>query len=132
MNNQSAQPQKIRKTPDAVHTGMKLPPVDTESTKVSKDLGVQEAAGSNRGRQKIETAFLESANFKKLVSTFLHPFRLTPSGILFQKPVPTIEQGSGAPSSTPAQVGDIYVDISGAKLYMASGIASSGDWSLLN
>jgi len=41
---------------------------------------------------------------------------------------PTISSGSGAPSSTPAKIGDIYVDTAGPALYFAKGITSSADW----
>lgn len=41
---------------------------------------------------------------------------------------PTISSGSGAPSSTPAKIGDIYIDTSTPAMYYAKGIASSADW----
>lgn len=45
---------------------------------------------------------------------------------------PDITSGSGAPTSTPSRIGNIYVDTTGIKFYMASGHASSGDWKVLN
>lgn len=46
--------------------------------------------------------------------------------------IATITSGSGAPGSTPAAVGQIYVDTSGAKVYISTGTSSSSDWSILN
>jgi hypothetical protein len=45
---------------------------------------------------------------------------------------PTISSGVVAPSSTPAKVGDIYVDTTGKKLYFATGTGSSADWTIAN
>lgn len=41
---------------------------------------------------------------------------------------PVISSGSGAPSSTPSKVGDIYVDTSNYKTYISKGTSSSADW----
>lgn len=49
--------------------------------------------------------------------------------LLVQNP---ISIGSGAPNSTPSFVGQMYVDTSGAKVYVATGTASSADWKILN
>lgn len=46
--------------------------------------------------------------------------------------VPLVETGSGAPSSTPGAVGSIYVDTAGDDVYIATGTASSADWTLVN
>lgn len=40
--------------------------------------------------------------------------------------------GTSAPASTPGKVGDIFVDTSAKKLYFATGIASSADWTIAN
>ena len=45
-----------------------------------------------------------------------------------QKSRALVSSGAGAPSSTPASVGDIYVDTTALKMYFASGTASSEDW----
>lgn len=45
---------------------------------------------------------------------------------------PQVTKGIVAPSSTPRQIGDIYVDTVALKGYMATGIASSSDWKILN
>lgn len=44
---------------------------------------------------------------------------------------PIISSGSGAPSSTPTKVGDIYIDTTGDVAYVAVGTADSGDWALI-
>jgi hypothetical protein len=41
---------------------------------------------------------------------------------------PITSSGAGAPSSTPAAVGDIYVDTTNDESYIAAGTASSADW----
>lgn len=46
--------------------------------------------------------------------------------------VPTITTGAVAPASTPAKIGDIYVDTVALKVYIATGIASSADYKILN
>jgi uncharacterized protein with FMN-binding domain len=45
---------------------------------------------------------------------------------------PTISSGTVVPATTPAKVGDIYVDTSAKKLYFATGTASSADWTIAN
>ncbi|HJP95968.1 MAG TPA: hypothetical protein VJ843_01200 [Candidatus Saccharimonadales bacterium] len=45
---------------------------------------------------------------------------------------PTVSTGSGAPATTPAKAGDMYVDTAGAKVYVATGTASSASWTALN
>lgn len=45
---------------------------------------------------------------------------------------PQVTKGVVAPTSTPKQIGDIFVDTVLAEVYIATGIASSADWTLLN
>jgi len=45
---------------------------------------------------------------------------------------PTISSGAGAPGTTPGKVGDMYVDTTGDKIYVATATASSADWTILN
>lgn len=42
-----------------------------------------------------------------------------------------VSSGSGAPSSTPSQVGNLYVDTVGKRAYISVGTSSSADWSEL-
>jgi hypothetical protein len=44
----------------------------------------------------------------------------------------TVTSGSGAPGTTPAALGQIYVDTSGLKAYISCGTSSSADWKILN
>ena len=49
--------------------------------------------------------------------------------------LPIASYGSGAPSKTPIAIGDIYVDTSAGppkKVYVATGISSSSDWTAVN
>jgi len=36
--------------------------------------------------------------------------------------------GAGVPSATPTNIGDIYIDTTNLKIYIATGVASSADW----
>ena len=36
--------------------------------------------------------------------------------------------GAGVPSSTPANIGDIYIDTTNNKMYIAMGVSASSDW----
>ncbi len=44
----------------------------------------------------------------------------------------TITSGTTAPSSTPVAIGDMYINTSATKVYIATGITSSVDWKILN
>jgi hypothetical protein len=44
----------------------------------------------------------------------------------------TVSTGTSAPSTTPVRVGNMFVDTTGKKIYVATGIASSADWEILN
>jgi hypothetical protein len=46
--------------------------------------------------------------------------------------VPRVETGTAAPSGAPNAIGDIFIDTSGAKAYLAKGTGSSADWMVLN
>ena len=39
-----------------------------------------------------------------------------------------VSSGSGVPSSTPGKAGDMYIDTSALKIYIATGASSSADW----
>lgn len=41
-------------------------------------------------------------------------------------------QGSGAPSSTPTFVGQMYIDTANTKVYIATASTSSASWTLMN
>lgn len=46
--------------------------------------------------------------------------------------IPHISTGTAAPGTTPAKTGDIFVDTTNKKVYIAVGTAGSGDWELMN
>lgn len=58
-------------------------------------------------------------------STILSKIGFTPAN---SSTAPVISSGSDAPTSTPAKVGDIYVDTTNYKTYIAKGSSSSSDW----
>jgi hypothetical protein len=45
---------------------------------------------------------------------------------------PVITSGNTAPSSIPGKIGDIYVNTTIRKVYVATGTSSSFDWTLVN
>lgn len=45
---------------------------------------------------------------------------------------PTISSGTSAPATTPGKVGDIFVDTSTPKMYIAKGTTNSSDWVAVN
>ena len=45
---------------------------------------------------------------------------------------PTISSGTSAPITTPAKIGNIFVDTAAHKLYFADGTASSANWVIAN
>ena len=45
---------------------------------------------------------------------------------------PEIYTDNTAPTSTPRKVGDMFVDTSANKVYVATGTSSSSDWTILN
>ena len=45
-----------------------------------------------------------------------------------QKTRSVSSSGAGAPSATPASLGDIYIDTTDLKIYIATGTTSSADW----
>lgn len=46
--------------------------------------------------------------------------------------VPSISSGIVAPASTPAKVGNVYIDTVLSKVYISTGTSSSADWKILN
>lgn len=46
------------------------------------------------------------------------------------KKAPTISSGATAPSSIPSKIGDLYIDTTNKKTYIAKGTSSSEDWVL--
>ena len=46
--------------------------------------------------------------------------------------LPIVTYGVVAPTLTPLAIGDIYVDTVLKKVYIATGIASSADWTVVN
>jgi hypothetical protein len=45
---------------------------------------------------------------------------------------PRVYTGTAAPATTPAYVGDLFVDTNAKKIYSATGTSSSADWTILN
>lgn len=45
---------------------------------------------------------------------------------------PTILTGTAAPATTPVKIGDMYIDTTNVKVYVATGTSASTDWTVLN
>ena len=45
-----------------------------------------------------------------------------------QKSRSLVTSGAGAPSSAPGSIGDIYIDTTNSKIYIATGTSSSSDY----
>lgn len=45
---------------------------------------------------------------------------------------PAISSGILAPVSTPQKIGNMYVDTFAVKIYIATGVSSSADWTIVN
>ena len=56
----------------------------------------------------------------------------TTPDIIYTSRTPAVSTGTAAPTSTPIQVGDIYVDTTNKKMYIATGTSSSSDWTITN
>jgi len=48
--------------------------------------------------------------------------------VIDQRERSPITSGAGVPSSTPAQIGAIYIDTTNSKIYLAIGTSSSSDF----
>lgn len=46
--------------------------------------------------------------------------------------LPVTQTGTAAPTSTPGQVGDRFIDTNNKKFYIAMGIANNADWVVMN
>lgn len=58
-------------------------------------------------------------------STIISKLGYTPANLTTS---PIVSSGSGAPSSIPPKVGDIYIDTTNYKTYVSNGTSSSSDW----
>lgn len=45
---------------------------------------------------------------------------------------PSIKRGTAPPATTPAKIGDLFVDTTNKKIYIATGTTSSADWTITN
>lgn len=46
--------------------------------------------------------------------------------------LPKVFRGTASPTITPQVVGDIFVDTNNKKIYIATGIVSSSNWTVVN
>lgn len=46
--------------------------------------------------------------------------------------IPIVTQGTAAPTITPGNIGDYFIDTNNKKLYVAMATTNSGSWTVLN
>lgn len=46
--------------------------------------------------------------------------------------IPHVFTGTAPPSTTPLKIGDIFVDTTNKRVYIAVGTSAAGDWELMN
>lgn len=81
-------------------------------------VGVMDSAGTNVLKK------LSWANIKATLKSYFDTLYASISN------TPTVTYGSSAPTSTPSKVGDIYINTTNVKTYVAKGTFSSADWIL--
>lgn len=87
--------------------------------------------------QKMITDALKSREVTNAYGVSLIPYHVhnnTDSALIdrIANKLPIAVYGSGAPTSTPLAIGDIYVNTALSKVYVATGRSSSSDWTLVN
>jgi hypothetical protein len=65
--------------------------------------------------------------YRDVIEAGIHTLKMSAG-----KPWRTVTSGAGAPSTTPAAIGDVYVDTEALKIFAATGTASSADWQAIN
>lgn len=58
--------------------------------------------------------------------------KITSSNLRTAINAPGVSTGTAPPATTPTRIGDMFVDTSAKKVYVATGTASSADWTILN
>ena len=78
-----------------------------------------------------ENEVIQNVNSKNYFTYYWQRWIQTLHRYIDQK-VPEIYTDTTAPTSTPRKVGDMFVDTSANKVYVATGTSSSSDWTILN
>ena len=63
--------------------------------------------------------------YRDVIEAGIHTLKMSAG-----KPWKTVSSGSGAPTTTPDAIGDVYVDTDAMQIWAATGTASSTDWQL--
>jgi len=64
--------------------------------------------------------------------TYAYSLSVDSTGVIIETVMPIVTTGTAAPATTPAKVGDMFIDTTNKKLYIATGTASSADWTITN
>jgi hypothetical protein len=111
----------------------------TTALDISKLAGIEENATADQTAEEIKTAYESNSDTnaftdteKTKLSGIAPGADVTDSTTVSAAGAPIISSGSGAPSSTPAKVGDIYIDTTSDDAYIAVGTASASDWEISN
>lgn len=95
---------------------------DETTASIKSKLGITTLSGSNTGDQDL------SGKVDKTTTVNGHALTNNITVTATDAGAPTLSSGNGVPSSTPAKVGDIYVDTTNYKTYISKGSSSSADW----
>jgi len=111
----------------------------TTALDISKLANIEENATADQTAEEIKTAYESNSDTnvftdteKTKLSGIAPGADVTDSTTVSAAGAPIISSGSGAPSSTPAKVGDIYIDTTSDDAYIAVGTASASDWEISN
>lgn len=95
---------------------------DETASSIKSKLGITTLSGSNTGDQDLSGLVSKTTTVNGRALSSNISITATDVG------APTISSGTTAPSSTPAKVGDIYVDTTNFKTYVSKATSSSADW----
>jgi hypothetical protein len=95
---------------------------DETASSIKSKLGITTLSGNNTGDQDL------SGLVTKTTTVNGHALSSNVTVTATDVGAPTISSGNGAPSSTPAKVGDVYVDTTNYKTFISKGNSSSADW----
>lgn len=95
---------------------------DETASSIKTKLGITTLSGSNTGDQDL------SGLVTKNTTVNGHALSSNVSVTATDVGAPAISSGTTAPSSTPAKIGDIYIDYTNKYVYKAMGTSSSASW----
>lgn len=95
---------------------------DETASSIKSKLGITTLTGSNTGDQDLSGLVTKTTTINGRALNSNIAITATDVG------APTISSGNGAPTSTPAKIGDIYIDTTNYKTYISKGASAAADW----